>query len=106
VALGLLSGLLPITPSSQELLRRNVKRFRGGLVFKAHRRFYHSTLGLRVIEKRKRITLLARRFCISQLWPHFTARVVNWVADWRLSILKWPVSRGVDFSKKSWLEVN
>ena len=32
----------------------NVKRFRGGLVFKAHRLLYHSTLGLRVI-KRKRI---------------------------------------------------
>jgi len=29
-------------------LRRNVKRFRAGLVFKAHRLLYHSTLGLRV----------------------------------------------------------
>jgi len=29
----------------------NVKRFRGGLVFKAHRRVYHSTLGVRVIQK-------------------------------------------------------
>jgi len=28
-----------------------VQRFRGGLVFKAHRRVYHSTLGLRVIKK-------------------------------------------------------
>jgi len=35
-------------------LRRNVKRFRGGLVFKAHRLLYHSTLGLRVIKKKKR----------------------------------------------------
>ena len=26
-----------------ELLRRNVKRFLGGLLFKAHRRLYHST---------------------------------------------------------------
>ena len=32
---------------------RNVKRFRGGLVFKAHRRLYHSTPGLRVIKKKK-----------------------------------------------------
>jgi len=31
-----------------------VKRFRGGLVFKAHRLLYHSTLGLRVIKKKKR----------------------------------------------------
>ena len=36
-----------------QLLRRNVKRFRGGLVFKAHRIVYHSTLGLRVIKKKK-----------------------------------------------------
>jgi len=30
-----------------------VKRFRGGLVFKAHRLLYHSALGLRVINKKK-----------------------------------------------------
>ena len=28
-----------------------MQRFRGGLVFKAHRLLYHSTLGLRVIKK-------------------------------------------------------
>ena len=33
----------------EQLLHRNVQRFRGGLVFKAHRRLYHSTLGLRGI---------------------------------------------------------
>jgi len=31
-----------------------VKRFRGGLVFEAHRLGYHSTLGLRVIKKKKK----------------------------------------------------
>jgi len=31
-----------------------VKRFRGGLVFKAHRLLYHSTLGSRVIQKKKK----------------------------------------------------
>ena len=31
-----------------------VKRFRGGLVFKAHRLLHHSTLGLRVIKKKKK----------------------------------------------------
>ena len=36
-----------------ELLRRNVKRFRGGLVFKAHRLVHHSTLGSRVAKKKK-----------------------------------------------------
>ena len=36
------------------MLRRNVKRFQGGLVFKAHRLLYHSTLGLRAIKKKKK----------------------------------------------------
>ena len=31
--------------TQEQLLRRNVKRFRGGLVFKAHRLVYHSTQG-------------------------------------------------------------
>ena len=30
-----------------------MKRFRGGLVFQAHRLLYHSTLGSRVIKKKK-----------------------------------------------------
>ena len=30
-----------------------MKRFRGGLVFKAHRLVYHSTLGLRVIKRER-----------------------------------------------------
>ena len=30
-----------------------MKRFRGGLVFKAHRLVFRSTLGLRVIQKKK-----------------------------------------------------
>ena len=29
----------------EQLLDRNVQRFRGGLVFRAHRLLYHSTLG-------------------------------------------------------------
>ena len=35
-----------------------VKRFRGGLVFKAHRLVYHSTLGLGVIKKKKILIVL------------------------------------------------
>ena len=35
----------------EQPLRRNAKRFRGGLVSKAHRLVYHSTLGARVIHK-------------------------------------------------------
>ena len=34
-------------------LCRNAKRFRGGLVFKAHRLLYHSTLGWIVTKKKK-----------------------------------------------------
>jgi len=33
-------------------LARHLQRFRGGLVFKAHRLLYHSTLGIRVIKKK------------------------------------------------------
>jgi hydroxymethylglutaryl-CoA reductase (NADPH) len=39
---------------SEQLLRRNVEPFRGGLVFRAHRLLYHSTLGSRVIKKSKK----------------------------------------------------
>jgi len=37
-----------------DIPRRNVKRFRGGLIFKAHRLLYHSTQGLREIKMRRR----------------------------------------------------
>ena len=33
---------------------QNVKRFRGGLSFQAHRLSYHSTLGLRVMKEKRR----------------------------------------------------
>jgi len=39
---------------SEEVEEGCVKRFRGGLVFKAHRLVYHSTLGLRVMKKKKK----------------------------------------------------
>ena len=54
------SPLLSIALDCSGLLRRNVKRFRGGLVFKAHRLVYHSTLGLPVIKKRRRTDAAAR----------------------------------------------
>ena len=37
-----------------QILYINVQRFRGGLAFKAHRLFHRSTLGLCVIEKKRR----------------------------------------------------
>jgi len=42
------------------LLDRNVQRFRGGLVFKVLILLYHSTLGLRVIKKKKSTRWLPR----------------------------------------------
>ena len=42
----------------EQIPRRNVKRFRRGLVCEAHRPLYHSTLGLRVIKKKKKKTKL------------------------------------------------
>jgi len=48
-----LHGTPHLVNSRAQLLSRNVNRFRGGLVFKAHRLVYHSTLGLRVIKKKK-----------------------------------------------------
>ena len=50
-----------------------MKRFRDGLVFKAHRLVYHSTLGLRVIKKKRRGAHLVRRarmrtFSLARTW--------------------------------------
>jgi len=41
------------SPLQEQLLSRNVMRFRGGLAFKAHRLLYHSTLCSRVIKKKR-----------------------------------------------------
>ena len=63
----------------EQLLRRNVKRFRGGLAVKAHRLVYHSTLDWRVIKKkevRPRVKVVrsksgpASNVVRSQKWPH------------------------------------
>ena len=55
---GLTCAILPAssltTSSSCFAVHRNVKRSRGGLVFKAHRWLYHSTLGSRVIKNNKK----------------------------------------------------
>ena len=40
----------------RKMLCRVVKESRGGLVFKAHRLFYHSTLGSNVMKKKRRVT--------------------------------------------------
>ena len=40
----------------EQLLRRIGKRFREGLVFKAHRLVYHSTLDSRVIKKKNKVS--------------------------------------------------
>ena len=48
-------GYLPLDWTSlEQLLSTNVKRIRGGLVFKAHRLLYHSSLGSRVTKKKRK----------------------------------------------------
>ena len=47
-------GSLVVWQGQGQLLRRNVKRFRGGLVFEVHRLFNHSTLSSRVKNKKRR----------------------------------------------------
>ena len=44
----------------EQLLRRNVKRFPGGLVFKARRLLNLSTSGLRLIKKKKTLSASER----------------------------------------------
>ena len=39
--------------TAYQLFQKKLQRFRGGLVFKAHRLLYHSTLGSRVIKKKE-----------------------------------------------------
>ena len=48
------------TSIEEQTPRRIVERFRGGLVFQAHRLLYHSTLGSLVIKKKKKIRNLNR----------------------------------------------
>jgi len=50
---GVFFVLFSLLLSSVELSAREVKRFRGGLGFKAHRLLYHSTLGSSVRKKEK-----------------------------------------------------
>ena len=51
-----------------QLLHRNVQRFRGGLVLKAHRPLYHSTVDLRVIKKKKKKKPPTRDPCALSRW--------------------------------------
>ena len=44
-----------------DLVQTSVQGFRGGLVFKTHRRWYHSTPGLSVEKKKKRSDLHQNR---------------------------------------------
>jgi len=57
-----------------------VNRFRGGLVFKAHRLVYHSTLGSRVM-KRKKFGMLGRG-CMLQLYKKVPVLVPGHEVVW------------------------
>ena len=69
----------------EQLLCIMVKRFRAGIVFKAHRLSYHSTLGLRVIEKKKSCQLekCLRRGAPSGRWRRAVVRTPRCLAPSR-----------------------
>ena len=73
-----------------QLLSRNMKRFRGGLVFKAHRLLYHSTLGSRGIKKKTSTTPQRRReeLCVGNLLVrvHCIIVMIRWtgLAPWEV----------------------
>ena len=52
-----------------ELLYGNVQRFRGGLVFKAHKPLHHSILGLRVGKKKKGVVDCRENILLSCRMP-------------------------------------
>ena len=62
----------------EQLISRNVKRFRGGLVFKAHGLLYHSTLGSRVIKKERRCGVWGVRLIVRGAGFHGVSM------DWRV----------------------
>ena len=72
-----------------KLRYRIVLWYRGGLVFKVHRRLHHSTLGVRVIKKQKEQTLRVGSFQLSSL-----ARGMVWLENQRREIHcktnRWP----------------
>ena len=54
---GVLSAGVGVAPllRNPPAVWRDVNRFRRGLIFKAYRLVYHSTIGLRIIKKKKKI---------------------------------------------------
>ena len=48
-----------------------MKRFRGGLVFKAHRLWHHSTLGLRVTKKKKKNKMTGKHRVAGRIHEQF-----------------------------------
>ena len=58
----------------EQLLSRNVERFRGGLVFKAHRPFYHPTLGSREIRKKEERAAVVHELAVEVHWQYAAQR--------------------------------
>ena len=53
-------ALNPSEPQTPNPKPETIKRFRGGLVLKTHGRWYHSTLGSRVVKKKPEIRFAIR----------------------------------------------
>ena len=75
---------------SVKLLYRNVQRFRGGLVFKAHRPLYHPTLGSRVIKKKKKYRQKST-CCVARVEP-----LPPWYPGWHETLNPQPSSLNPD----------
>ena len=83
----------------EQLLCRNVKRFRGGLVYKAHG-FGITTLGSRVIKKKRRRTTEGRWGC-GQEWTRGgggVGPVTRWGTPMFCNVLGSSQGRGVGAS--------
>ena len=63
------SGDGSTAPVERQLLHRNAQRFRGGLVFKAHRRVYHSNLGSREMKRASERDHVGSRSSLSPSLP-------------------------------------
>ena len=86
-----------------QLLSGNVERFRGGLVFKAHRLLYHSPLGFRVIKKKKKkkTSNLAQSSQWSR-WPN-SALLPQAKSGKSVILLPKGLIRGAHYRKKSYV---
>jgi len=80
----------------------DVKRFRGGLVFKAHVLLHHSTLGLRVIKKKKKMSGFMLHLTVFHASPEIVSLEALCVCEMECPQLFEPCVRGSGFGFRVW----